>query len=320
MKTEPGAQYYYSPASSIKGGQVTITRCEEILKGIELLPDRLHAWNDGFESLKKVQVPNIKIGILGATGAGKSTLVNALLQMNILPTSGHRACTSAITVVTHHKKDTIVASITFLTEEEWSNEIKLSLDDCESESDGVRQIPKINSSSSLEVAESWQKIRDVYPRENFNTLAKMTVQELISSDENIRQVLGTTKVVSCATVEEFSKEIVKYIGPKKKDRRKGIVQEPVFWPLICQVKIECRSPILETGVVLIDLPGTSDTNAVRNNIAETFMKKCDFLWVVSPMSRASDEKAAWDLTNKALRRKLAFDGKCLSTMWYRISS
>lgn len=42
----------------------------------------------------------------------------------------------------------------------------------------------------------------------------------------------------------------------------------------------------------MDLPGVADANAARNNIAKDYMKKCDCVWILAPITRAVDDKTA----------------------------
>lgn len=67
---------------------------------------------------------------------------------------------------------------------------------------------------------------------------------------------------------------------------------PAFWPLIRQVNVRCNAAALSTGAILVDLPGVADANAARNNIAKDYMKKCDCIWILAPITRAVDDKTA----------------------------
>lgn len=59
------------------------------------------------------------IAVVGDTGSGKSSLMNALLdQLDILPTSGMRACTAVVVeVVNNTTNNKYEADITFLSRE-----------------------------------------------------------------------------------------------------------------------------------------------------------------------------------------------------------
>jgi hypothetical protein len=84
---------------------------------------------------------------------------------------------------------------------------------------------------------------------------------------------------------------------KKKDKDKDA---GALWPLIRQVNVRCSAAALSTGAVLVDLPGVADANAARNNIAKNYMKKCDCVWILAPITRAVDDKTARGTTRLPL--------------------
>lgn len=55
--------------------------------------------------------------------------------------------------------------------------------------------------------------------------------------------------------------------------------------------MRCNSEALQSGVVLVDLPGFWDSNAARESVAREY-SKADVLWIVAPMQRAVDDKLA----------------------------
>lgn len=88
-------------------------------------------------------------------------------------------------------------------------------------------------------------------------------------------------------------------------------------------RIHVKSPALSTGAVIVDLPGIHDSNAARAAVAENYMKQCTGVWVVAPINRAVDDKAAKSLLGESFKRQLKMDGgfstydslKILSTMY-----
>lgn len=132
--------------------------------------------------------------------------------------------------------------------------------------------------------------------------------------------MGATKNIVSKDSKTFAQEIAKYIDSKdqkrgsKKDKSKdkdndtsfaAILRDdnkkkdkkkeentPALWPLIRQVNVRCPSKALSTGAVLVDLPGVADANAARNNISKDYLKKCDCIWILAPITRAVDDKTA----------------------------
>ena len=69
-------------------------------------------------------------------------------------------------------------------------------------------------------------------------------------------------------------------------------QERVFWPLVRIIHIRCHSRVLESGAVLVDLPGVADSCSARGEIAKRFMMDCTCIWIATPITRAIDDKVA----------------------------
>jgi len=57
-----------------------------------------------------------------------------------------------------------------------------------------------------------------------------------------------------------------------------------------------------------DLPGIHDSNAARSAVANNYMKTCTGLWIVAPITRAVDDKAAKSLLGESFKRQLKYDG------------
>lgn len=93
--------------------------------------------------------------------------------------------------------------------------------------------------------------------------------------------------------ESGNKNLKEMLSGEKSDKpKKDDGSGAALWPLIRQVQVRCPSAALSTGVILVDLPGVADANAARNVIAKDYMKKCDCIWILAPITRAVDDKAA----------------------------
>lgn len=71
------------------------------------------------EDIKKLlEIHEVPVAVVGATGAGKSSLINAVVdQWCVLPTSGTQACTSVVVKIENNPRNEYEAEISFLEKE-----------------------------------------------------------------------------------------------------------------------------------------------------------------------------------------------------------
>lgn len=101
----------------------------------------------------------VVIGVVGDTGAGKSSLINALLEEEqLVPTSGMKACTAAVTEIKYKESDGYCAEIEFVTWEEWIAELEFVYGLCEDEEWNEAAV------NGEELSAVWEKVTAVYPK------------------------------------------------------------------------------------------------------------------------------------------------------------
>lgn len=327
------AEITYVPENALKEGLSMVDTIKNSLKTLKLGSKlRQDVWSREIESLQSQGAPTTLIAVCGATGAGKSSILNAILDDNIVPTNGMRACTAVVTELAYHNKQTIDADVSFLSEAEWRAELDVLLHDLVDEDGNIKRNTDLKSDAGV----AWQKVHAVYPSILQEQLVTMTVDQIIARDPKIAKILGATKSIIARDSKVFAKEISKYIDSKnqkrggkkdKKPKEKSLMDKvreaagtnkskekmdgadsPALWPLIRQVNVRCSSAALSTGAILVDLPGVADANAARNNIAKDYMKKCDCIWILAPITRAVDDKTARDLLGDAFKMQLMMDG------------
>ncbi|KAK1998310.1 hypothetical protein LX36DRAFT_749141 [Colletotrichum falcatum] len=68
-----------------------------------------------------------------------------------------------------------------------------------------------------------------------------------------------------------------------------------YWPLVEQVEVFLQSRILRHGIKLVDLPGVMDALESRAQIARDYFERLEKRIVVTPATRAADNRAAAEL-------------------------
>jgi hypothetical protein len=316
-----------------------------VKEGVKLLDRLVQAFEPGKETddikqwLQQIEMVRQEatgartvVGVVGNTGAGKSSVINAILdEERLVPTNCMRACTAVVTEMSWNANDDegskYRAEIEFIKPAEWERELRVLFEEIIDGSGGIsREVGNPDSQAGI----AYAKIRAVYWRLTKDDLIESSIEKLMT-DQSVRGLLGTTKYVKDRYCDTFYKTLQHYVDSKEKpeltkdsdneeeDNSKGTSdkdkkkkktrkREQEFWPLIKVVRLYVKADALSTGAVLVDLPGVADSNAARAAVAEGYMKQCTGLWIVSPINRAVDDKAAKNLLGSTFRRQLKYDG------------
>ncbi|KAI0663009.1 hypothetical protein C8Q70DRAFT_485063 [Cubamyces menziesii] len=273
-----------------------------------LLPEdslRKESFDESIADLRnKADTPKTMIVFCGATGAGKSSLINALLGQDIVPTSCMKACTSLITQIAYNVRNEYEAEVEFMSKDDWAAEARLLLED-------VRDTTGEDVAEEVESAR--HKVMAVYPTLRREDLSSMTVDQVIAHESEVSVLLGNKVTIIKKDISDFSLDLARYIesqdglinGPV--DRMNSVA--PAYWPLIRQIRILTNSPLLKCGAVLVDLPGLGGSNPARNRVTQGFVSKADRFFLVAPITRAVDDKMARDLRDEVFKSQLQMNGK-----------
>ncbi|XP_065438349.1 uncharacterized protein LOC101942721 isoform X2 [Chrysemys picta bellii] len=276
--------------------EISQTLCA--VEGIDVV--HMKEWREQIENLQKdTKMPKTYIAVVGNTGAGKSSLLNALLDEEaVLPTSAMRACTAVVVEISKTGgKSLYEADVEFLSKEEWDNELKALLEDMKDKSGNLK---KRCPDRKTEAGAAYSCVKAVY-----GTIAELP--KLMEMKE-VTQHLGTVKHISAEKAADFRTKIEKFIDSRTDNLRD--MKGGEFWPIVKCVKIRVPgADVLKTGAVLVDLPGIRDSNAARDNAAKEYLKNCNAVWVVANITRAVDDKTAKEMLSANLRRQLLMDGQ-----------
>lgn len=257
------------------------------------------------------------VGVVGNTGAGKSSVINALLdEERLVPTNCMRACTAVVTEISWNTStktsDKYRAEIEFIGSSDWEKELHILMNEFLTENGTLsREVSDPNSDAGI----AWAKFHSVYPDIPRDSLSECTVPDLLAKPA-VAKILGGVRKIASSTLGKFYHELQCYVDSKEKVKKKGKEKEQEkrtsskmeYWPLIKVVKIYTKSPALSTGACIVDLPGVHDSNAARAAVAQGYIKQCTGLWIVAPINRAVDDKAAKTLLGDSFKRQLKYDG------------
>lgn len=265
-------------------------------------------WIQAIDSVHKQAVKTKTIvGIVGSTGAGKSLVINALLEEErLVPTNCMRACTSVVTEISMNHEDVPYrAEIEFIGADDWYKELKTLFQDL---LDHEGKVSRESTNEESEAGVAYAKLKSVYPRLTKEDMQSTTPEELMAH-ENVK-CLGSLRKLQDHDSLVFYKKLQGYVDSKEKagtksadkseKKRKG-PREMEYWPLIRVVRIYTKAAALATGAVLVDLPGVHDSNQARAAVAQGYLKQCTGLWIVAPITRAVDDKSAKNLLGDSFK-------------------
>ncbi|XP_054464023.1 nuclear GTPase SLIP-GC-like [Anoplopoma fimbria] len=284
LHTKPGSYSEEIILSDVK----TIMRCvhQKIPSQDNKLNNFLRKKISGLETDKREMV-----GVFGKTGAGKSSLINAVIGVkNLLPSGRVSACTSVmIKVEANMQNSKYEADIEFITEEEWTDELWFLLnflgDDADQESDQKDDDDRRDIVEKLSAlyGEDWEKKspEDLMDGKYFKEIPEFRLRK--------------KKTLTGETAEELSAKLVKYT---KSDPKHGEVKR-WYWPLVKCVTIRVPNNDLLKHVTIVDLPGNGDRNKGRDKMWQQVVGSCSTVWIVTDMNRAAAEPEAWEILESA---------------------
>ncbi|XP_054464146.1 nuclear GTPase SLIP-GC-like [Anoplopoma fimbria] len=232
------------------------------------------------------------VGVFGKSGAGKSSLINAVIGVkNLLPSGSVRACTSVmIKVEANMQNSKYEADIEFITVEEWTDELWFFFlgDNADQESnqkdDGDRR--DIVEKLSALYGEDWEKKsrEDLMDGKYFKEIPEFQLRK--------------KKILTGGSAKELSAKLVKYTRSGPKDGE-GQEVKRWYWPLVKCVTIRVPNNDLLKHVTIVDLPGNGDRNKGRDKMWQQVVGSCSTVWIVTELNRAASEPEAWEILESA---------------------
>ncbi|KAL3055673.1 hypothetical protein OYC64_018364 [Pagothenia borchgrevinki] len=227
------------------------------------------------------------VGVFGKTGAGKSSLINAVIGVkDLLPSGSISACTSVmIKVEANMKNPKYEAEIEFITKEEWKEELWTLInfagdnkdqENYEDDQDSVETL-------SLLYGEEW---KNNSPENLMDKKYFRKIPEFLSSK---------SKILTRDTALKLSSAFDKYTQSESNDEDDA----KWYWLLVKCVTFRVpNNPFLQ-HVTLVDLPGNGDRNKSRDTMWKKVIGSCSTVWIVTDINRAASEKEPWEILKKS---------------------
>ncbi|XP_037380645.1 nuclear GTPase SLIP-GC [Talpa occidentalis] len=263
---------------------------DSIPNGVKYLINRLLALTE------KPSLDPIYIGLFGSSGAGKSSLINAIIQQEMfLPVSGESVCTSCIVQVSSGCCEQYEAKIHLLSEQEWKEELRNLTQFLHGPEELGGEEAAWGRDEAAEDA-LW-KLRVLYGP----GAERRSYEELLRAKPKGRIPASRVITLKADEAGELSLKLDPYIQTQRRGWE-GRATETQIWPLIKYVEVTLpKSELIPEGVVLVDIPGTGDFNSKRDEMWKKTIDKCSVIWVVSDIERVSGGRAHEGLLHESIK-------------------
>jgi hypothetical protein len=229
----------------------------------------------------------------GDTGTGKSTLHNALLGYEILPTSCCRACTAAVIDASWGAWG---ASVQFIGEKEWSGACTAA---CAAQARaGPGSAPAADDSSIVD----YERVRAVYGTNGLQLDDPASLMRHPMLANRIGRVESLAPSGETGMGDGLAALVKPYVDSPD-DADSG-----ALWLLVKQVSLRGPFGVIVGGVRLCDVPGLHDINAARNGVMRSILQEADALLIVSAITRVVNDKGAKELMPLSMRTHLLKEG------------
>ena len=245
------------------GVQAAIRLAESFLPPLQDAKDNQETptFIQSIEALKTQAKPERPIvGVLGHTGAGKSSLINSVVGVeNILATSCMRACTAVISELRYNESndpnERYRADIEYISVDDWKQELSYIWGDLV---DPEGNLAADHASHDSDAGVAYAKVKAVYPKliRNKETVTQYSVETLLK-DPDVMAILGTTKKIATSTEYSFKDELQEYLDGREKPRASRPTRQIALWPLIKVVRIYLRTSEVLKNITLVDMVNLS---------------------------------------------------------------
>ena len=258
------------------------------------------------------------IALLGESGAGKSSLLNALIGLDLLPHNSGSAVTAAICEIsgghTGFKLTVRIQELKAFTKR--FHEVWRRLEEA------------VKDLKDADLAQGARPELDEDDQRLLLSITGRTVEECaLLVAKRTREIAAGGAPVARVPDNLFLPEVIEafragrdhvfeYTRDELADLQKTanlyLSASQALWPLVDGVHIQGEFGLLSDGVRLVDLPGLNDPDETRDKIAKAHLQTSKLVWLVLNAKRAATKEIVNYLTESQLLTKLQLNGRLAS--------
>lgn len=224
------------------------------------------------------QKPLVDVALVGASRAGKSTLINSLAGEEILETSAVRPCSAAIVRLLYAEKWSV--EISFVKKDDLLNDWRSAVRDAASCLDGKDDLSAEEAKYFKDTLERFIELfgvdKDSSSREKLDQIRDAKLPS------DLAGLLGKTPPVEGAPVEKLKKLVSNYLSTEKN-----------YWTIVDRCVIRGPFKNWHPNLCVVDLPGTNDTNAHRSLITERVRSETSAVGLVTQQGNLGEDIESW---------------------------
>jgi energy-coupling factor transporter ATP-binding protein EcfA2 len=267
------------------------------------LVDDIQKWITRHAELEQDAVKpfHVAVAMLGESGAGKSSLLNALLGIDLLPHDSGSAVTTSVTELSWND-DGYVLEAELETREEFEKRFRAL---CGRITDAL-----ISGGEDAAASAGAVDSTDVACAKTLSGYKELSELVHALADADPMSVLLPKAQLALSTGGVLTQRFDAQPAGGLKDAATDLLSSRgALWPMVRRVRIKGPFELLKGGLRLLDVPGLNDPDPARNDIAQAAVQSAKSVWLVLNSKRAMTQTLVEFLKNSRLLSRLQMEGR-----------